>query len=97
MVALFPIFIIQNAMDNEQRKYMLLGLRIVGDFGATIAVPVVLFVLVGQWMDARYGIGPWATVAAFVLAALVSGKSIYRKAKEYGRTYTAIDTKEEKK
>ena len=29
--------------DSQERKYMLLGFKIIGDFGATIAVPVVVF------------------------------------------------------
>ncbi len=79
-------------MDKKQRKYMLLGLRITGDFGAVIAAPVVVFVLIGQWLDKRYDISPWATVGAFVLAALVSGKIIYKKAKAYGKEFAGLDT-----
>lgn len=79
-------------MDKKQRKYMLLGVRITGDFGAVIAVPVVVFVLIGRWFDARYGIGPWVTVGAFVLAALLSGKLIYKKAKAYGKEFASLDT-----
>lgn len=72
---------------------MLLGLRIVGDFGATIAVPVVVFVLIGQWLDEKYSKSPWFTIIAFALAALVSGKIIYKKAKEYGKEYQDIGKK----
>ncbi len=70
---------------------MLLGMRITGDFGAVIAVPVVAFVLIGRWLDNRYDLGPWATVGAFVLAALVSGKIIYKKAKAYGKEFADLD------
>lgn len=69
---------------------MLLGLKIAGDFGATIAVPVIIFVLIGQWLDEKYAQSPWFTVSGFVLAVLVSGKIIYKKAKEYGREYQAL-------
>lgn len=74
---------------------MLLGLRIAADFGATIAVPVVVFVLVGRWLDARYALSYTFTGLAFVLSALVSAKLIVRKAKAYGKEYQALDAKEE--
>ena len=83
--------------DLKERKYILMGLRIVGDFGATIAVPVVLFVLVGQWLEGKYGYAPWLTVGGFVLAAALSGKMIYKKAKEYGREYQELDQDKSKK
>ncbi len=72
---------------------MLLGFRITGDFGASIAVPVIVFVLIGQWLDKKYNMSPWFTILAFVLAALVSGKLIYKKAKEYGKEYKELNTK----
>lgn len=73
--------------NSAERKYILFAIKIVGDFGGTIAVPVVLFVLGGQWLDKKYSLSPWCTIFAFVLAALVSGNMIYKKAKIYGSTY----------
>ena len=84
--------------DNpKDREYILMGLRIVGDFGATIAVPVIVFVLIGQKLDEKYGTSWKFTTIAFVLSALLSGKMIYNKAKEYGRKYEEIDKREGKK
>ncbi|MFH1947553.1 MAG: AtpZ/AtpI family protein [Candidatus Magasanikbacteria bacterium] len=77
--------------DPKDRKYMLMGLRIAGDFGASIAVPVILFVLIGQWLDGKYEKTPLFTVIAFILAALVSGKMLYKKAKKYGKEYNDLD------
>ena len=72
---------------------MMMGLRIVSDFGASIAVPVILFVLIGQWLDNKYDKSPLFTVIAFVLAALVSGRIIYKKSKQYGKEYNDLDKK----
>lgn len=78
--------------SEKDRKYMMMGLKIVGDFGATIAVPIILFVLVGQWLDDKYHRSPWYTVIAFILAAVLSGKMIYQKAKNYGQEYQKLDS-----
>ena len=69
----------------------MLGLRIVGDFGAIIAVPIIVFVLIGQWLEGKYGYAPWFTVGAFILAAFLSTKMIYKKAKQYGEEYKKLD------
>lgn len=74
-------------MDAKDRKYYLFAVRIIGDFGASIAVPVVVFVLIGQWLDGKYDKSPWFTIFGFALAAILSGKMIYKKAKRYGKEY----------
>lgn len=71
----------------NDRKYWLFALRIVGDFGATIAIPVVVFAYLGKRLDARYNTTPWLLITGFVVAALVSGVIIYRRAKRYGKEY----------
>ncbi len=76
--------------DPLERKSYMMGLQIAGDFGIVIALPVVFFVLIGQWIDERYGVGPWGTVGAFVLAAIISGKMIYQKSKRYAEEYRRL-------
>ncbi len=76
---------------SDDRKYYMLGLRIAGDFGATIAVPVIFFVFVGQWLDERYATGKLFMILGLVFAALLSAKMIHKKAKKYGKEYDAID------
>lgn len=77
--------------SESDRKYAMMGLRIVGDFGAVIAVPVVIFVIIGQWLDGKYDSGYKFTIAAFALATLVSGKMLYKKAKEYGNEFQRLN------
>lgn len=76
---------------TSDREYYLFALKIIGDFGATIAVPVVVFVLIGQYLDNRWGWSPLFSILGFALAALLSGRMIYRKAKEYGREYQKLN------
>lgn len=76
---------------NADRKYYFFAIKIVGDFGAAIAVPVVLFVLIGQWLDTKWHKSPLFTIVGFVLAVVVSGKIIFRKAKQYGVEYQKMN------
>lgn len=76
---------------NVDRKYWVFALKIIGDFGATIAVPLVLLVLVGRRLDEHFHHVYFFTVIAFFLSAVISGKMIYSKAKVYGKQYQDID------
>ena len=87
---------VRKNMENKgiSRQTTLLGIRIIGDFGATIAVPVILFVILGQWLDARYaGGGNYFTIAGFVFAAMVTARLIYRRAKYYEKAFKEINQK----
>lgn len=81
----------QSPKNSSDRQYYIFAMKIVGDFGASIAVPVVLFVLFGQYLDDKYGRGPLFTVIGFVLAALISARIIYKKAKKYGQEYQKMN------
>ncbi len=78
---------------TSDREYYIFALKIIGDFGAAIAVPIVFFVLIGQYLDEKYNRSPWFTIFGFVFAALISAKIIYKRAKRYGREYQAMDKK----
>ena len=64
-----------------------MAFRIIGDFGVTIAAPVVVFAYIGRQLDIRAGTGPWLTILGFVLAAALTTVLIRRKAKAYGTEY----------
>lgn len=88
--------------DNESKKpkgyqYQLFAFKMLGDFGFAIAAPVVLFVLIGQYLDGKYDKAPLFTVLAFVLAALVTTRVIYKKAKKYGDEYKRMNEEEKNK
>ena len=83
--------------ETRDRDYYLFALRIIGDFGATIAVPVVILALLGKYFDEKYQTAPWLMITGFVLAALISAKIIHRKAHEYGKAYQKLVDNEKKK
>ena len=80
----------QKTEKNHDRRAQLLGLRIMGDFGATIAVPVVLLSWFGKRLDMRWQTAPIFLIAGFTLAFIFSAISIYRKAKQYAKLYKEI-------
>ncbi len=81
---------------TTDRQYYLFAFRIIGDFGMTIAVPVVVFVLIGQYLDGKYNTGPWFMVAGFVVAGLITAKLIHKKARMYGDEYQAMEDRGKK-
>jgi len=83
-------------MKNEDRGYMLMGFRVIGDIGVTIALPVVFFSWLGKTLDERWGTRPYLLIGGFFLAALLSSVIIYRKAKKYGEEYQRLADPPEK-
>ncbi len=79
-------------MQQSDSKFWVFGLRIVGEFGGLIAIPVVVLVLLGRLLDARWSTKPWMTIGAFVLAALVSGFMVWRRTKEVAKEYQELIT-----
>ena len=73
--------------QTTDRQYYLFAIRIFADFGATIAVPVVIAVIIGQYLDEKYNQSPFCTIIAFVIAALLTAQMIRKKAKVYGIQY----------
>lgn len=81
---------IMKPVPTTDREYILFGLRMVGEFGASIAVPVVVLAVIGQKLDDRWGTGWLCTILGFVLAALISAKIVHKKAKRAGVEYQAL-------
>jgi F0F1-type ATP synthase assembly protein I len=76
---------------SSDRQYIIFALRIMGEISSLIAVPVVLFTLTGKWLDGRFNTGPKLLITGFVLAALLSGVMVWRRAKQLGQAYQALD------
>jgi len=79
-----------RGQNNNDRRYILLGLRIVGEFGVTIAAPVVFFAWLGKRLDQKYGTEPWLLILGFVMAFGLSALIIWRRAKQIGKEYEAL-------
>ncbi len=68
-------------------------MKIAGDFGATIAVPVVIFALIGQKLDTIYNTKSVFLVTGMVISAILTSKMIYTKSKKYGQQFQDLDKK----
>lgn len=78
------------AQKAQDRQYIMLGLRIIVEFGAIIAVPVVLLTMLGQKLDAVYGTRPMFLIAGFIISFALSAYMINRKAKRFAKDYDSI-------
>ena len=76
--------------NDGTRAYYLLGLRIAGDFGATIAIPAVLAGWLGSKLDAAWGTRPYLLIAALLVAFGATAIVVRRKAASYAKEYQQL-------
>ena len=79
------------AISKKDKQYLILSIRIMGDFGATIAIPVVALAMFGKWVDSKFGTSPIFIAVGFALAFIFSSIVIYKKTKKYSTEYSGID------
>ncbi len=90
-------------MDNKKKqllptsdaKYYGFAMRIVADFGATIAVPAVVATFAGIWLDRKFGTMPWLLLVCLGLAFALTGLMISRKAKTYAEQFDRLNKNEQ--
>ena len=82
---------------SKEIAYYRLAMRIFADFGITIAVPAVVAALVGTKLDERFQTEPLFLIILFVVAITITTLILYKKAKEYEKSYSALIRKEETK
>ena len=72
------------------REYYIFALGAAGDFGITIAIPVIVFTLLGKYFDEKYGTYPLFVIWCLVISALLTIKIVYRKANYYGEEFKKL-------
>lgn len=77
--------------EKNSHKYKMLGLRIVGDFSASIAVPVVLAAILGQYLDEKYDKYPLFIFICLIISFVTTAKIIVNKTKRYGKEYKDLN------
>lgn len=58
------------------------GLNLAWELGYLIAIPIVIFALLGRFLDKKFGTSPWLLLVGILLALLISGFAVARKAIE---------------
>jgi len=86
----------ETVQKGFQRRYMLLAFSVIGDFGATLAIPAVLGAIIGSRLDTRYGTEPWLLIICLVMTASFSAFVVKRRAEQYGKKYQALVDEEKK-
>ena len=49
-----------------------------GSIGLEIALSIVLPLLLGSWLDKRWGTGPWLSITGFVLGLVTATRTVVR-------------------
>lgn len=89
-------------MDNEKKqrpptsdaRYYGFAMRIVADFGVTIAAPAVVAAFLGVWLDRRFGTMPWLLLVCLGISFCLTGIMIARKANAYAKQFDALNKNE---
>jgi MFS-type transporter involved in bile tolerance (Atg22 family) len=76
--------------SDADRRYAMLGFRIIAEFGAVIAVPAVIASVIGRRLDAAYGTRPTLLIASFTAAAIGTALMLIRRARAFAKEYEAI-------
>lgn len=73
--------IILAVMDEKQtqKSSTWFALGLVWQLGYTIAIPLVVFGLIGRFLDNKFGTSPWLLLAGILLSLIVSSIGVYRK------------------
>jgi len=83
----------ENKPKNQatDRKYYAFGVKLMVDFGFTLAIPAVGAAFLGQYLDEKYHRYPLFLILCLVNAFLISARMIVTKAKQYGKEFESID------
>ncbi len=66
--------------DNRQKEFSALSLA--WELGYSIALPLVIFALLGRWLDKKFATSPWLFLLGIILAVTISSYLVYRKTME---------------
>lgn len=70
----------QQPNKNLINKWRIVSLAL--ELGFIIALPLVIFALLGKWMDGKIGTYPWLTLAGIMIAIISTTVWLVRRFKE---------------
>lgn len=82
---------------NRERGALWQALGFAWQFGYTIAIPLVVFTLVGRLLDRRLGTHPWLLLTGVILAIAVSTTALIVRANRLMSTLQNTDPSKTKR
>ncbi len=79
--------------STSDARYYGFAMRIVSDFGATIAAPAVAGAFAGIWLDKRFGTAPWLLILSLCMSFALTAYMIQKKARAYGKKFEDLNKK----
>lgn len=76
---------------TSDAAYYRFALRVMSDFGVSIAVPAVVATFVGIWLDRKFGTTPWLLILGLVGALSSTYLVIKKKAQDYAKQFDDLD------
>jgi F0F1-type ATP synthase assembly protein I len=64
--------LINRKTDSPPRSLLAEALGLAGNLGFTVAVPLVLFALIGRFADRRFHTSPWFFLAGALIAIVIT-------------------------
>jgi len=79
------ITVIQKSYKKSTSEHLQINnwyiVRLLGEVGFTIAIPLVVLILTGRWLDVKLGTKVVFTLLAMPCALIISSLAIYKKIK----------------
>ncbi|MEK7606966.1 MAG: AtpZ/AtpI family protein [Patescibacteria group bacterium] len=70
---------LEKKKTMEKRESLWGALGLAWELGYLIAVPIVIFGLIGRSIDRRFATSPWFLLAGIFVALVVTAFAVYRK------------------
>jgi len=81
-------------MADKKTSFQADAIRLFVQFSGWVAGPVIVAVIAGKWLDARYGTKPWIFLGLIAFAFIITSIALTRQALD---AMKAIETKESPK
>jgi len=69
-------------MEKDDKNKTFSALSLAWELGYSIALPLVIFALLGRWLDKKFATSPWLFLLGIILAVTISSYLVYRKTME---------------
>ena len=81
---------------SSDGKYYAFSIKLMIDFGFTLAIPAVAAAFLGQYLDEKYNKYPLFLIVCLVVAFIISARIIVTKARHYSKEFENLDKKQKK-